>query len=95
MRHVCRKYEIICNGTLWAKAHLVLVVHLLLLANLVGSHVQRLNEIMSLNSYALRRKYFQVVSSPHLVQCRAKSFHFRTFLHVEESQSWCLWGVKN
>ena len=51
MRHVCNKYKIICNGTLWAKAHLVLVVHLLLLAHLVGGHVQRLNEIMSLNMF--------------------------------------------
>ena len=62
MRHVCNKYKIICNGTLWAKAHLVLVVHLLLLAHSVGGHVQRLNEIKSLNmfnKYSLRRKYFK------------------------------------
>ena len=93
MRHVCNKYKIICKSTLWAKAHLVLVVHLLLLAHLVGGHVQRLNKIM--NKCVLKSNDFKLFHSHHLVEGRAKSFHFRTLLHVEKCQSWRLWGIKN
>ena len=75
------------------KAHLVLVVHLLLLAHLVGGHVQRLNEIK--NKFVLRKNDFKWFHSHHLFEGRAKCFHFRTLLHVEKSQSWRLWGVKN
>ena len=64
MRHVCNKYKIRYNDTLWTKAHLVLMVHLLLFKHLVGGHMQRLNEIMSLNMFelvCLERKILQVV----------------------------------